>query len=84
MPLNYTNANTGSIEWKVQVFKKGSLEDWIKWKLCYKELEMVMSLNLVPKRLNMVQNLLYKEAQNIFDTIYTNQPNDVTHDNKVT
>ena len=74
MPLDHTNANAGSIEWKVQVFEKGNLEDCIKWKLCYEELEMAMSLDLALKRLNMVQNLLHREAKNIFDTAHSTSP----------
>ena len=84
IPFDHTNADTGSTEWKIQVFKKVNSEDWIKWKLYYEESEMAMPLSLAPKRLNMVQNLLYREAQDIFDTMHANQPNNVTADNNVT
>ena len=56
--LNYTYTNTSSIEWKVQVFKKGNPKDYIKWKLCCKELEIAIPLDSALKRLNMVQNLV--------------------------
>ena len=50
--LDHTNA--GSMEWKVQVFKERKQEDWIKWKLHFKKLEMAMPLDSAPKTLSMV------------------------------
>ena len=82
--LDHTNTNTGSTKQKVHVFEKHNPEDWIKWKLCYRKLEMAVFLDSASKRLNMVQNLLHREAQDIFDTMHTNQPNKVAANNKIT
>ena len=49
-----------------------------------KELETAMPLDSAPKHLNMVQNLLQGETCNIFDTVYSNQSNNVTANNKIT
>ena len=65
--VNPANANSETYQTEIHLFNKGTPEEWFEFYRDYKKVEAGQLLNTGPMRFAMMRNLLYGEAQRVFE-----------------
>ena len=72
VPIDHTQRNSTTTEWKVPLFESGTPEDWAKWRIKFNDLERAMPLNTAAKKLSFIKSLLHGRTLAKFETTYSN------------
>ena len=75
VPLDHTDPDSQTTEWKVPRFESGDPEDWIKWRISFDELAKAMPLDTGHKIVAMTKTLLRGEAAAKYSTGYDSVTN---------
>ena len=53
MALDPSDKDSDKTEWKIPVFEEGDAEDWVKWRITYKNLVEAYPLDTLDKQVKM-------------------------------